>query len=97
MGERLIDPVLEKLVRDIRHIEAAMGSPDKRVADSEIPVRVRLGKSVVAAQHIPAGAVVNASVSGGRTGVSLAAHARTALELSNNSSFSGRVAGVLSQ
>jgi sialic acid synthase SpsE len=58
-----LEPVgLEKLVRDIRHIEAAMGSPDKRVADSEIPVRVRLGKSVVAAQHIPAGAVVQADM-----------------------------------
>ncbi|MCA1646466.1 MAG: N-acetylneuraminate synthase family protein [Chloroflexi bacterium] len=54
-----LEPVgLEKLVRDIRHIEAAMGSPEKRIAESELPVRVRLGKSVVAAQHIPVGAVV---------------------------------------
>ena len=53
---------LEKLVRDIREIEAAMGSAEKRVADSEVPVRARLGKSVVAAQHIPAGAIVSAEM-----------------------------------
>jgi sialic acid synthase SpsE len=58
-----LEPVgLEKLVRDIRHIEVAMGSTDKRVADAELPVRVRLGKSVVAAQHIPAGATLNAEM-----------------------------------
>jgi sialic acid synthase SpsE len=58
-----LEPIgLEKLVRDIRHIEAALGSPEKRVADSEIPVRVRLSKSVVAAQYIPAGAVVQADM-----------------------------------
>ncbi|HMC68351.1 MAG TPA: SAF domain-containing protein, partial [Mycobacteriales bacterium] len=51
-----------KLVRDIRHIEAAMGSPDKRVADSELSVRVRLGKSVVAARHIPAGTILTAEM-----------------------------------
>jgi len=49
---------LQKLVRDIREIEAAMGSGEKRVAESELPVRVRLGKSVVAAQYIPAGTSV---------------------------------------
>lgn len=53
---------LQKLVRDIREIEAAMGSPDKRIAPSEIPVRVRLGKSVVAAQDIPAGAVLTTAM-----------------------------------
>jgi sialic acid synthase SpsE len=54
-----LEPIgLAKLVRDIRHIELAMGSPEKRIAPAEIPVRMRLAKSVVAAQHIPAGAVV---------------------------------------
>jgi sialic acid synthase SpsE len=53
---------LQKLVRDIREIEAAMGSGEKRVAESELPVRVRLGKSVVAAQHIPVGAVVTSEM-----------------------------------
>jgi sialic acid synthase len=49
---------LRKLVRDIRAIEVSMGSPDKRVAVAEVGVRARLAKSVVAAQHIPAGAVM---------------------------------------
>jgi len=53
---------LAKLVRDIREIEAAMGSAEKRVAEAEVPVRVRLGKSVVAARHIPAGAIVSAEM-----------------------------------
>src|SRR5205085_2709824 len=48
-----LEPIgLEKLVRDIRHIEAAMGSGVKRVVPSEVAVRARLGKSVVAAQSI---------------------------------------------
>jgi sialic acid synthase len=49
---------LRKLVRDIRAIEVSMGSPDKRLADSELAVRARLAKSVVAARDIPSGAVV---------------------------------------
>jgi len=46
---------LELLVRNIRNIEAAMGSPEKRILESEKPVRERLAKSVVAACDIPAG------------------------------------------
>ena len=58
-----LEPIgLEKLVRDIRHIEAAMGSPEKRIALAEVTVRARLGKSVVAAQHIPAGTVIGAEM-----------------------------------
>jgi sialic acid synthase SpsE len=53
---------LEKLVRDIRHIESALGTSEKRIAASETPVRVRLGKSVVAAKHITAGAVLQADM-----------------------------------
>jgi sialic acid synthase SpsE len=54
-----LEPIgLEKLVRDIRHIEAALGSPEKHIAPAEQPVRVRLGKSVVTAQRIPAGTVI---------------------------------------
>src|SRR5205823_12379705 len=41
---------LDKLVRDIRQIEIALGSPEKRIVAAEVPVRVRLGKSVVAAR-----------------------------------------------
>src|SRR5204863_9405340 len=41
-----LEPVgLEKLVRDIRHIETALGTTEKRVMPSEISVRARLGKS----------------------------------------------------
>lgn len=54
-----LEPIgLAKMVRDIRHIEIALGSADKRIAASEVPVRMRLAKSVVAARDIPAGAVV---------------------------------------
>jgi N-acetylneuraminate synthase/sialic acid synthase len=53
---------LKKLVRDIRHIEVALGSPEKSIAAAELPVRARLSKSVVAAEHIPAGAIIRASM-----------------------------------
>ena len=54
-----LEPIgLAKLVRDIRQIEVAMGSGEKRLAPAEVPVRMRLAKSVVAARDIPAGAVV---------------------------------------
>jgi sialic acid synthase len=56
-----LEPVgLAKLVRDIRHIEEALGSPDKRLLPAEIPVRNRLAKSVAARAPIPAGAVLAA-------------------------------------
>ena len=58
-----LEPIgLEKLVRDIRHIEIAMGSGDKSVAPAEVPVRARLGKSVVAAQHIAAGETIRSEM-----------------------------------
>ena len=58
-----LEPIgLEKLVRDIRHIELAMGSAEKTIAAAEVPVRVRLGKSVVAARDIPAGATLCADM-----------------------------------
>jgi sialic acid synthase len=50
---------LQKLVRDIRQIEMAMGKPEKSLAPAEVPVRARLGKSVVAARHILAGSVLS--------------------------------------
>ena len=53
---------LEKLVRDIRHIEVAMGTADKRLVQSEVAVRARLSKSVVAAEHIAAGVVIRAEM-----------------------------------
>src|SRR5437868_12223463 len=58
-----LEPIgLEKLVRDIRHIELAMGSSDKSVAPAEVPVRARLGKSVVATRPIAAGTVIRAEM-----------------------------------
>ena len=58
-----LEPIgLEKLVRDIRQIEVAMGSAEKRVVPAEVAVRSRLGKSVVAAEHISAGVVIGADM-----------------------------------
>ncbi|MDQ6675225.1 MAG: N-acetylneuraminate synthase family protein [Chloroflexota bacterium] len=58
-----LEPVgLQKLVRDIRHIEEAMGSPEKRVVASEVPVRARLAKSVVATQDISAGTILQSGM-----------------------------------
>ncbi|HEY0581671.1 MAG TPA: N-acetylneuraminate synthase family protein [Chloroflexota bacterium] len=58
-----LEPIgLEKLVRDIRHIEEALGSGEKRIAASELPVRARLGKSVVSTQPIPAGTVLRSEL-----------------------------------
>jgi sialic acid synthase SpsE len=58
-----LEPIgLEKLVRDVRHIEMAMGSTDKSVAPAEAPVRARLGKSVVAARHIATGETICADM-----------------------------------
>ncbi len=53
---------LQKLVRDIRQIEMAMGSGEKSIAPAEVPVRARLGKSLVAAADIRAGSVVRADM-----------------------------------
>src|SRR5262249_42763304 len=56
-----LEPIgLQKLVRDIRQIEMAMGSPEKFVVPNEMPVRARLGKSVVAAVPIASGTVISA-------------------------------------
>src|SRR6516165_1708988 len=58
-----LEPIgLQKLVRDIRQIEMAMGKPEKTVAPAEVPVRARLGKSVVAARSIQAGTVIGADM-----------------------------------
>ena len=46
---------LRRLIRNLRNIEKALGSPDKHVLDGEWSVRERLAKSVVTAQDIPAG------------------------------------------
>ncbi len=47
-----------KMVRDIRHIEEAMGSFEKKIQDSEKAVFAKLGKSIVSAVSIPAGTII---------------------------------------
>jgi sialic acid synthase len=47
-----------KLVRDIRHIEAAMGVPTKHVQASEAPIFKKLAKSIVSLEALPAGTVL---------------------------------------
>jgi sialic acid synthase len=62
-----------RLAGDIRDVEEALGSPEKRVQKREWPVRSRLGKSVVAACRIPAGTTITRemlAVKGPGTGIS---------------------------
>jgi sialic acid synthase SpsE len=61
------------LVRNIREIEAALGSAEKRILDGEWPGRRRLAKSVAAACAIPAGTTIRSemlTVKGPGTGIS---------------------------
>jgi len=51
-----------KMVRDIRHVEEAMGSGEKRVQEAEIPIFRKLAKSVVSKRAIGAGAVIEESM-----------------------------------
>lgn len=44
-----------KMVRDIRHLEEALGNPAKRIQESEIPVFRKLAKSIVSACEISKG------------------------------------------
>ncbi len=53
---------LQRLVRNIRNIEKALGSPEKRIMDGERAVRDRLAKSVVARYDIPAGTTIAADM-----------------------------------
>lgn len=48
-----------KMVRDIRHIETAMGIGLKKVQVSEHPVFKKLAKSVVSVVNIPAGTIIS--------------------------------------
>lgn len=58
-----LEPIgLTKLVRDIRAIERALGSPEKRLSDVERTKRERLAKSVVTRNTIPAGTVITRSM-----------------------------------
>jgi sialic acid synthase SpsE len=53
---------LQRLVRNIRNIEKALGSPEKRILDPEKKVRERLAKSIVARRDIPAGTRITADM-----------------------------------
>ena len=53
---------LKRLVRNIRNIEKALGSPEKKMLDAERPVRDRLAKSIVARKDIPAGTKITAEM-----------------------------------
>ncbi|MGE3272378.1 MAG: N-acetylneuraminate synthase family protein [Chloroflexota bacterium] len=53
---------LKRLVRNIRNIEKALGSPEKKMLDAERPVRDRLAKSIVAKTDIPAGTKITAEM-----------------------------------
>lgn len=44
-----------KLVRDIRNVEEALGSKVKRLHEPELPIREKLGKSIVTSRAIAAG------------------------------------------
>ena len=48
----------KKMVRDIRNIEQAMGSHDKAIQESEIPIFKKLSKSIVSAVDINKGETV---------------------------------------
>jgi sialic acid synthase SpsE len=48
----------QKMVRDLRHIEQAMGKPEKEMQASEKPVFKKLAKSIVSLKAIPKGAKI---------------------------------------
>ncbi len=53
---------LRRLVRNIRNVERALGTWEKRLLDDERPVRARLAKSIVARLDVPAGTVIRAEM-----------------------------------
>ncbi|MDP8922538.1 MAG: N-acetylneuraminate synthase family protein [Chloroflexota bacterium] len=53
---------LQRLIRNIRNIEKALGSPEKRILEAEKKVRERLAKSIVARRDIPAGTTITADM-----------------------------------
>jgi N-acetylneuraminate synthase/sialic acid synthase len=51
-------PGLERVVRDLRRTRVALGDGVKRVYESELPAIHKMGKKLVAARDLPAGAVL---------------------------------------
>jgi sialic acid synthase SpsE len=62
-----------KMVRDIHHIEEAMGNTEKKIQESEAPVFRKLAKSIVSAVNISSGDSITANMlttKGPGTGIS---------------------------
>lgn len=53
---------MEKLIRDIRHAEQALGRPEKKLSSMEQLNRHLLRKSLVAAVDLPAGTIITPSI-----------------------------------
>ena len=49
----------QKMVRDIRHVEASLGSYEKSIQESEKPIFKKLGKSLVSINFIPSGSIIS--------------------------------------
>ena len=50
---------MEKLVRECRNVVVALGSYERSVTEEELAQRVKMRRSIVAAQHLPAGHVLS--------------------------------------
>lgn len=53
---------LNRVVRYIRNVEAAMGDGVKRILEAEVPMRAKLAKSIATRCRIPAGTVISADM-----------------------------------
>jgi sialic acid synthase SpsE len=53
---------LKRMIRNVRNIEKALGSPEKKIMPGERAVRDRLAKSIVARRDIPAGTKITAEM-----------------------------------
>ena len=49
---------LAELVRNIRKLEQALGDGEKRILDIEMPLRLKMAKSIVTTRYIRAGEVI---------------------------------------
>jgi sialic acid synthase SpsE len=52
---------MRNLVTAIRKLEESLGSPEKKILDIELPIREKLGKSIVSAKYIKKGQVIRES------------------------------------
>ncbi len=49
---------LAELIKNVRKLEEALGDGEKRILDIEMPIRMKMTKSVVSTRHIRAGEVI---------------------------------------